>query len=277
MTGWWVLVDGCRRTAVMLWYYGLRRRKGASLFWERCRFGICGKFSDSQEFRREPHTITHIPRTKQEPTCQSSEGVFAQWWSYPVQSSAISSRICFILIDTGNEWLLITDNDNDDGDWKWQTHNWKSIPCAVAKQLNLNNCRDKGREAKCVDFCPTGAWYVYGVKPDGSASAGYSCWWGGTLNGKVSFGSNLELESYVILKGRNGYSLRNIHQSLQSHIHMKQMNGENKMINFVWLFENGKFFISDDQQSQKPDQRCKRWDRSWDVTKRKSSRKLIIT
>jgi hypothetical protein len=69
-----------------------------------------------------------------------------------------------------------------------------------------------------------------------------------TTDIKVSFGSNMELESYVILKGRNGYSLRNIDQNLQ--YRMKRINEKNKAINFVRLFDSGKFFISDDEGSE---------------------------
>eukprot|EP00548_Thalassiothrix_antarctica_P007690 CAMPEP_0194150702 /NCGR_PEP_ID=MMETSP0152-20130528/44766_1 /TAXON_ID=1049557 /ORGANISM="Thalassiothrix antarctica, Strain L6-D1" /LENGTH=82 /DNA_ID=CAMNT_0038853887 /DNA_START=17 /DNA_END=262 /DNA_ORIENTATION=+ len=73
----------------------------------------------------------------------------------PINGS-IGSRIRVILGDTGDEWLLLL--ENDDGDAKWQTKDWNNIPCGVAKQIN--NCTAKDRDIKHVDFGPTGAWYI---------------------------------------------------------------------------------------------------------------------
>eukprot|EP00956_Cyclotella_meneghiniana_P017252 scaffold27887_cov64-Cyclotella_meneghiniana.AAC.11 len=165
----------------------------------------------------------------------------------------IGSRIRLIFGDTGNEWLLITDNDN--GDRKWQTHNWKNIPVAVAKQLN--NCTVKGREVKNIDFGSGGAWYIAAEKPDGS---GGHHWWGGTTASddikkeigkevQVSFGTNaVGLKGHVIITGRNGYNFNFVHETLGDRI--KRISSRNKAINFVRLFENGQFYISDDEGSQ---------------------------
>ena len=62
--------------------------------------------------------------------------------------------------------------ENDNGDAKWQSPDWKGIPNVVGKQLN--NCADKGRDIKAVDFGPDGAWYINGVKPDGSGNHSWS-------------------------------------------------------------------------------------------------------
>jgi len=164
----------------------------------------------------------------------------------------IGSRIRLIFGDTGNEWLLITDNDN--GDRKWQTHNWKNIPVAVAKQLN--NCTVKGREVKNIDFGSGGAWYIAAEKPDGS---GAYHWWGGTTASdvlqkesgdiKVSFGTNsLGLDGHVIIIGRNGYNYNFVDETLSKRI--ERINSRKKAINFVRLFENGQFYISDDEGCQ---------------------------
>ena len=78
---------------------------------------------------------------------------------------SIGSRIRVVLGSSGDEWLLLL--DHDDGDKKWQVKDWRSIPAALAKQLN--NCTAKGRDCKIVDFdSGTGAWFVNGVKPDGT-------------------------------------------------------------------------------------------------------------
>ena len=76
----------------------------------------------------------------------------------------IGSRIRLIFGNTGKNWLLVLDNDN--GDSIWQTHNWKGIYTKVANQMN--NCSNKGRNVKEVDFGPSGSWFINGIKADGT-------------------------------------------------------------------------------------------------------------
>jgi len=168
----------------------------------------------------------------------------------------VGSRIRVILGDTGNEWLLILNKDN--GTRTWQEIDWKSIPNAVAKQIN--NCTNKGRDIKMVDFGRTGSWYVNGEKPDDTA--GHS-WWGNTDAGdtikefanspqtlKVSFGcDDYFRNSHVLLKGSNGYSYSsNIPSSLTNRL--KRINHRKKAVQFVRLFDSSQFFISDDEGTQ---------------------------
>lgn len=86
------------------------------------------------------------------------------------------SHIRVILGETGSDYLLIL--NEDDGNKEWQTVDWHgNIPCALATQIN--NCISKGRYVKEVDFnTTTGAWFVRGIKRDGTGD--YS-WWGSTL------------------------------------------------------------------------------------------------
>ncbi len=169
-------------------------------------------------------------------------------------TGSIGSRIRIVFGDTGDDWLLLL--NNDDGDRKWQSKAWSgNIPYKIAKQLN--NCDAKGRKATCVDFGPGGEWYVHGVKPDGT---GAHHWWGGTFGGndieemtgsiKVSFGSDdFGQETYAIIQGRNGYSLSGSAPSglrdRLDKIHRKRKNVE-----YVRLFSDGKYYISDDEGSQ---------------------------
>ena len=165
------------------------------------------------------------------------------------------SRVRLILGDTGSEYLLLL--NEDDGNSSWQTKDWTCIPSQLAKQIN--NCTSKGRNVAHVDFGTTNAWYVNGVKVDGSG--GHS-WWGGTeatgeikkkVSGyqtlKVSFGSDsYGKESYMLLEGRNGYLTHNIDADLVSRI--QRLNRQNKAIQFVRLFHNGGYFISDDEGTE---------------------------
>lgn len=165
---------------------------------------------------------------------------------------SVGSRIRLVFGDNGKEWLLLLNNDN--GDTKWQSTDWKGMSNAVHNQLN--NCEKKGRDIKTVDIGPDGEWYIKGVKPDGSG--GYS-WWGRTMASdeiekknetQVCFGSNYRgTESYVIIIGRNGYSTGG---NANSHLvkRMKKMNAGGKGIDFVRLFHNGQYYISDDEGSQ---------------------------
>jgi len=87
---------------------------------------------------------------------------------------SIGSRIRVVLGSSGDEWLLLL--DHDDGDSKWQDMAWKGIPWTVAKQLN--NCIAKGRDCRSVDFdSSTGAWYVNGVRPDGTGKGNRHTTW----------------------------------------------------------------------------------------------------
>ena len=170
----------------------------------------------------------------------------------PINGS-IGSRIRVVLGDTGNNWLLIENKDN--GDRKWQDQEWKNIPGPVAKQLN--NCIAKNRDIEEVDFGPSGSWYVNGKKSDGSG--GYS-WWGGTRASdtikescnditSISFGTNIyNIENYAVVNGRNGYAVAGLNSSLESRI--KRINEGNKKINFLRLFDDGQYFISDSEGTE---------------------------
>ena len=186
----------------------------------------------------------------------------------------IGSKIRIILGDTGDDWLLLL--NHDDGNSKWQEQQWGgSIPNPLAKQIN--NCIAKDRYIKEVDFGPNGEWFVHGIKRDGSG--GHS-WWGGTLASsaiaensssssrvQVSFGSDTDpepsydydydceydndnkLETYAILQGKNGYQLSNsIDGDLTSR--MKRIHTRKKSINFIRLFTDGAYFISDDEGTE---------------------------
>mmetsp|Transcript_7829 Transcript_7829/g.10957 ORF Transcript_7829/g.10957 Transcript_7829/m.10957 type:complete len:429 (+) Transcript_7829:76-1362(+) len=174
----------------------------------------------------------------------------------PINGS-VGSRIRVILGDSGDDWLLVT--NHDDGNTKWQTKTGSiGIPDAVARQIR--NCTSKDRLVKEVDFNTDGCWYVKGVKEDGTG--GHS-WWGGTSASeqlkkmageshhvKVSFGSDIyRTETYCFIQGRNGYALSsNINSGLEDR--MKQIHEQRKTIHFVRLFDNGYYFISDDNGSE---------------------------
>eukprot|EP00549_Striatella_unipunctata_P011361 CAMPEP_0118683402 /NCGR_PEP_ID=MMETSP0800-20121206/6026_1 /TAXON_ID=210618 ORGANISM="Striatella unipunctata, Strain CCMP2910" /NCGR_SAMPLE_ID=MMETSP0800 /ASSEMBLY_ACC=CAM_ASM_000638 /LENGTH=439 /DNA_ID=CAMNT_0006579909 /DNA_START=96 /DNA_END=1415 /DNA_ORIENTATION=- len=164
---------------------------------------------------------------------------------------SIGSRIRIILGDTGSEYLVLLNEDN--GNQKWQTKSWNNIPVAVAKQIN--NCTAKSRIIKHIDFGPTGAWYVNGIRLDGS---GNHCWWNDTENGdsirettreetRVTFGSTDDdgEETFVSIAGRNGYSFSNVRHDLSSRI--KRIHARRKKINFVRLFADSGYYISDDE------------------------------
>ena len=166
-------------------------------------------------------------------------------------TGSIGSRIRVVLGENGNEWLLLLNHDN--GSTTWQVKDWSSIPNAVAKQIN--NCTNKGRNVTDVDFNSNGGWIVQGEKTDGS---GGHCWWGGLTpstsatvkentknNSKVSLGTtSFHTETHAIILGRNGYSLSGgLHQDFENRL--KKTNSRNKTINFVRLFHNGQFYLSD--------------------------------
>lgn len=170
---------------------------------------------------------------------------------------SVGSRIRVILGATGNEWLFLT--DNDDGDSEWQSHHWKNIPNKVENQLN--NCSNKGRYVKNIDFGPTGSWYINGIKRDGTG--GHS-WWSSTTdssillkkkvgepkNLKVSFGSDKHMsEARCFIQGSNGYSCSgNLNDNAKARL--KRMNQMKKAVHFVRLFHKGEYFISDEEGSE---------------------------
>lgn len=163
-------------------------------------------------------------------------------------TGSIGGRIRVIFGDNGNEWLLLQNHDN--GDTKWQIKDWKGIPANLAKQIN--NCTAKGRDIKNVDFGPDMAWFVNGEKSDGSGS---HSWWGGTsadikAGHKVSFGTDIYgNETHVLIDGRNGYMTSgNLHDDVIKRL--KRINSRKKEIQFVRLFGNGRYFISDDEGTE---------------------------
>lgn len=170
------------------------------------------------------------------------------------------SRIRVILGETGSDYLLIL--NEDDGNNVWQTVDWHgNIPCALKTQIN--NCTNKGRYIKAVAFnTTTGAWFVRGIKRDGT---GDHSWWGSTFasnsiksssNVKVSFGSIRsddypyeEEETYVVIDGRNGFAnSNNLPEGLAKRI--RGINNRKKAIQFIRLFDDGGYFISDDEGTQ---------------------------
>jgi len=167
-------------------------------------------------------------------------------------TGSIGSRIRVVLGNDGDEWLLLL--NYDDGDTKWQSKDWKNIPHTVAKQIN--NCTAKDRNVKAVDFGADGAWFVRGVKSDGT---GGHCWWGGTSGSAqlsewcdsppvhASFGSSVYgAETYAIIQGNNGYALSgNLHDDLSDRL--KRIHSRSKTIHFVRLFSSGQYLISDQE------------------------------
>lgn len=175
----------------------------------------------------------------------------------PISGSA-GSRIKVILGDTGSDYLLLLDEDN--GNHECQRNDWTagygSLPAGLANQLN--NLPKKGRYADQVAFGPNGAWYVSGVKRDGSGS---HAWWGGgdiqmmgamkeyAGNGssvQVSFGKDGE---YAIIIGTNGYATScSFNNDLLARI--QRMRNRSMTIKKVCLFPAGGYFISDDEGTE---------------------------
>ena len=171
-------------------------------------------------------------------------------------TGSVGSRIRLVLGKDGDEWLLLL--NKDDGNIRWQEKDWRKIPDAVARQIN--NCTSKGRIVKKVDFGPSGGWYVHGQKDDGS---GGHCWWGGlddvtsatikenfneTSDCQVTFGTD-EYGSltYALTIGRNGFS-GSYPENLG--VRMKRINNRKKKINFIRLFHDGNYFISDEEGTE---------------------------
>jgi len=170
----------------------------------------------------------------------------------PIEGS-VGSRIRLILGKTGSEWLLLL--NEDDGDLKWQTQDWSSIPHKVANQIN--NCVNKGRYVKEVDFdATTGAWYMYGIKRD---NTGGHSWWGnteadtdiktysaGSVRLRAWFGSTeYGTETYAIFGPNDSSFSRNLSHKLQQRV--QRLVSRNKRVKFIRLFANNGFFISDDE------------------------------
>eukprot|EP00977_Amphora_coffeiformis_P004590 scaffold991_cov278-Amphora_coffeaeformis.AAC.7 len=169
-------------------------------------------------------------------------------------TGCVGKRIRVILGPTGQDYLVLL--NHDDGVRPWQEADWSGdIPGPVARQIN--NCTNKGRYITQVDFnTSTGAWFVSGVKCDGSG--GHS-WWGGTDNGdaisesasardctKVSFGScDYNSEMFCVITGNNGFAHQNIPKSLLNR--MNRINKLKKSIHFIRLFEHFQYFIKDDE------------------------------
>jgi len=159
------------------------------------------------------------------------------------------SRIRLILGDTGDEWLLVL--NEDDGDKEWQTVHMNCVPEDVATQMD--NCSNRGRYVTEVDFGPTGAWYIRGKKRD---NTGGHSWWGETEaftdiktsdQLKVSFGSDSDgRETYALLFGQNECVLSsNLNEDLEERI--EHLQSQNKAIKFIRLFADDDYFISDDE------------------------------
>lgn len=172
-------------------------------------------------------------------------------------SGSIGSRVRVVLGSSGDEWLVLF--QEQEGDRKWQTPEWAGIPHSVAKQIN--NCTEKDRHVPVIDFGPTGAWYINGVKRDGTG--GHSWWdggssadpqlkeWGNSGHGLYpAFGSDLfGRETYVIIQGRNGHACSGtVDNDLQQRI--AKIHRENKHIKMVRLFAAGGYFISDDEGTE---------------------------
>lgn len=170
------------------------------------------------------------------------------------------SRIRVILGETGDDYLYYI--NEDDGNREWQTRNWTvdngGPPYGLCRQMN--NMSRKGRYITKVDYDTTGQWHVAGQKRDGTGA--YS-WWGATDggykiknavrtgDGKVFFGNDDgyygdKEKRWVVLHGRNGYAMSDgINSNLISR--MKRINKKRKTINFLRLFNNNEYFISDDE------------------------------
>ena len=159
-------------------------------------------------------------------------------------SGSIGSRIRVVLGNEGDEWLLIM--NYDDGNRKWQQFLSRGIPKAVSKQIN--NCKAKNRIVTAVDFGPDGAWYIHGEKFDGTAG---HAWWGGTtaeLKGRevrdVSFGTTESGDkTYVFLEGSYDYAV--FHNNANINDRLLKTHNRKKKINFVRLFSDGQYVISD--------------------------------
>eukprot|EP00579_Thalassiosira_antarctica_P001738 CAMPEP_0201870126 /NCGR_PEP_ID=MMETSP0902-20130614/3354_1 /ASSEMBLY_ACC=CAM_ASM_000551 /TAXON_ID=420261 /ORGANISM="Thalassiosira antarctica, Strain CCMP982" /LENGTH=434 /DNA_ID=CAMNT_0048395701 /DNA_START=118 /DNA_END=1423 /DNA_ORIENTATION=- len=171
----------------------------------------------------------------------------------PIEGST-GSRVRIIFGNNGNEWLLLL--NHDDGNSTWQSKEWKNIPQSVANQLT--NCTAKERDVDVVDFGPTGAWFINGVKADGS---GEHSWWENSTAGdkikecnaaqpgtlRVTFGSGIfGGETCAILHGDNGYFLSGLPANNLKE-RLDRMNNTGKKINFIRLFHRGSFAVSDEE------------------------------
>ena len=167
-------------------------------------------------------------------------------------TGSIGSRVRVILGKDGEKWLLLLNHDN--GDLEWQVKDWENIPQPLSRQIN--NCTVKGRDVKAVDFGPTGALFVRCQKSDGSGN--YS-WWDKTSLGaaeikeavdsnssvRVSFGKWSD-ETYIIIGDNNDYTLSDEIHNLDLWVRIYLLRERSKSINFVRLFNDGQYFISDE-------------------------------
>mmetsp|Transcript_15538 Transcript_15538/g.29305 ORF Transcript_15538/g.29305 Transcript_15538/m.29305 type:complete len:436 (+) Transcript_15538:387-1694(+) len=172
-------------------------------------------------------------------------------------AGTIGSRVRVILGDTGNEWILLMNHDN--GSAQWQTTNWSGFSNdAVTTQVL--NCEKKGRYVKEIAVGSSGAWFVNGIKRNGTG--GHS-WWGSTSadyeigesiksshGTKVSFGTDeMGSETYVLVHGSNGYtSSSNVSSSLTSR--MYRIRKKKGTIDFIRLFDDDAYFIRDSDGTQ---------------------------
>jgi hypothetical protein len=169
-------------------------------------------------------------------------------------SGSIGRRIRIIFGETASEYLLVFDEEDDR---KWQSYSHCNLWSAVSRQFR--NCTAKGRHVTCIDFGPTGAWFMSGQKRDGS---GHHSWWdsttasstieeevGGNDKVKASFGSNkYGSETSVVITGANGYAYDGIDDDLLSRI--ERIHQSRKTIHFVRLFHDDGYFISDSEGTE---------------------------
>ncbi|GFH43916.1 hypothetical protein CTEN210_00390 [Chaetoceros tenuissimus] len=172
---------------------------------------------------------------------------------------SIGERIRVILVDDGDEWLLILNKDN--GERKWQSQSWKDIPSAVSKQIN--NCIKKDRKVTNVDFNSEGAWYIEAEKYDGT---GAHHWWGGTnapIEDWVENKDSIQIylgtdedyyyggkeETNVLIERGHGFEYsKNLPRQLKDCL--KDCNKRRGIINFIRLFDENKYFISHDRGTE---------------------------
>lgn len=170
----------------------------------------------------------------------------------------IGSRIRVVLGKDGNSWLLLL--ENDDGNQKWQSKDWHSIPSGLAKKIS--RCQGIGREVKSVDFGPDNSWYVHRAKPDGTGSH-HS--WGGldavrsscireltsrSAPCKVALGSRNSVSSMCIISGNSGPGYECINTSSRMLDRLKHVHLRTESVHMIRLFTDGQYIIKDDQGVQ---------------------------
>jgi hypothetical protein len=173
-------------------------------------------------------------------------------------AGSAGSRVKLLLGETGDDYVLLL--DQDDGNSEWQDMTWENaeggIPNGLLRQLN--NIAAKDRYATHMACNLQGCWFVVGEKRDGTGS--YS-WWGGvdatgssaikecTGEGdelRVSFGdaSYNEQSAWLIVQNNCGYwTSPDFNANLEKRL--KRIHSRGKRINYVKLFPDGVYFISD--------------------------------